>query len=215
MKHTPPDREHPWNVRRLSHRHLHDHRNLLDLHLLTQAWAATHSQTLINPFDREPTLEDDTSPEDVLHRLDRAIRSVQLRELGERLSDKKLSLDESSYQAGQEAASHRWMQSDPNEGSIAPADKRALILALYHSPLGGFEGPGSFLVRRSLVTEVAVELLACPHRLAERPGQGASAETLDELCNQQFHWLRGYFGFLNPALTPVLSRPRGRCVVSW
>lgn len=182
---------------------------------MTQAWAATHDQTLPNPFDREPTLEDDTWPEDVLLRLDRTIRSVQLRELTERLSEKNAKLDDASYLAGQESASQRWMQSDPNEGSIAPADKRALILALYHTPLAGFDGPSAFLIRRSLVTEVSVELLRCPHRLTEKPGQGASSDTLNELCSQQFQWLRGYFGFLNPALSLVLSRPRGRCVVSW
>jgi hypothetical protein len=167
-----------------------------------------------NPFERDPSLDDDTWPEDVLRRLERGVRAIQLKELAERLS-KKTELDSASYQAGQDSASRRWTAADPNEGSIAPADKRSLILALYHSPLGGLEGPSSFLIRRSLITEVSVELRACPHRLAERPGHGASAETLDELCRQQFHWLRGYFGFLNPALTPVLSRPRGRCVVSW
>ena len=85
-------------------------------------------------------------------------------------------------------------------------------MALYHSPLGGRLGAEAFLVRRALVTEVAAELLQCPHHAAPK---GTSAEAQDELCKQQFHWLRGYFNFLNPAITPVFSRPRGRCVVSW
>jgi hypothetical protein len=203
-------REHPWNIRRISHRHLHDQRNLMDLQLLTQAWAP-EGAPVTSPFDHEPSLEDDTWPEDVLTRLETEIRRLQLRTLGERFRESG-PLAERSYQAGQEAASKRWMQSDPSEGSIAPADKRALLLALFHSPLGGRLGPHAFLLRRSLVTEVSVELLQCPHRLASPQ---SAPETIDELCRQQFNWLRGYFGFLNPALTPAYSRPHGRCVVSW
>lgn len=208
------DREHPWHIRRVTHRHLHDQRNLVDLHLLTQAWGC---EGIANPFDQEPSLEDDTWPEDVLLRLEHQIRALQLQAIGARRTE---SLDELSYQAGQESASRRWTQSDPTEGSIAPADKRALLLALYHSPLSGRLGPAAFLIRRTLITEVSVELLNCPHRQAEASraaGAGLStpAEAVDALCLQQFHWLRGHFNYLNPAITLSASRPGGRCVVSW
>jgi hypothetical protein len=212
------EREHPWHIRRVSHRHLHDQRNLLDLHFLTHSWGTPNAE-VENPFDREPSLEDDTSPEDVIRRLEHEVRDTQIQTLSRKLGD-AAKLDELSYQAGNECASRRWTEADPREGSIAPADKRALLLALCHGPLSGRLGAQAFLVRRALVTEVTIELLQCPHRLAEskdlRGLKGApSAEALDELCRQQFQWLRGYFNFLNPAITPALSRPRGRCVVSW
>ena len=215
-------REHPWNIRRVSHRHLHDQRNLMDWHLLAQAWAP---DAITNPFERETSLEDDTWPEDVLSRLETEIRSSQHHVLRDRLTESE-QLAERSFQAGAEAAQKRWMQSDAGEGSVAPADKRALLLALYHSPLGGRLGPAAFLIRRSLVTEVSVELLRCPHRLAEKqtgtPGERASPSPstappalTDELCRQQFHWLRGYINFLNPAITLAHSHQRGHCWVSW
>jgi hypothetical protein len=227
-----PGREHPWNIRRVSHRHLHDQRNLLDLQALTLAWttppAAPETEpdatdplaprspaTPADPLALEAALEDDTWPDDVLQRQEAEVHRAQLHALSARLADGD-RLAELSYHAGQEAASRRWMQADPAEGSIAPADKRALLLALYHSPLGGRLGREAFLVRRALITEVSVELLQCPHRLAAaKPRGGENPALVDELCRQQFSWLKGYFNFLNPALVPVLSRPRGRCVVSW
>lgn len=180
----------------------------MDLQLLTQAWAHAGAVTHL---EREPSLEDDTWPEDVLLRLEFEIRSSQRRALDLLLSESE-RLTDRSFQAGQESAQRRWMQSDPSEGSVAPADKRALLLALYHSPLGGRLGPDAFLVRRSLITEVSVELLDCPHH--QESGR-AAPELRDALCLQQFHWLRGYFNFLNPAIVLSSSRPHGRCVVSW
>ena len=73
-------REQPWNIRRATHRHLHDYENLRDLHGLTQAWLTSATQAgAKNPFDQEPTLEDDTSPEDVLARLERQVQATQLK----------------------------------------------------------------------------------------------------------------------------------------
>jgi hypothetical protein len=210
-------REHPWNIRRVSHRHLHDQRNLADLHRLTQAWVP---EGVESPKELESSLEDDTWPEDVLLRLEAEIRALQLGVLSKQLSESE-RLAEKSFFAGQEAAQRRWMQADPTEGSVAPADKRALLLALYQSPLGGRLGPDAFLVRRALITEVTVEWLACPHcqtRTASKNSafeQQKLAEAQEELCGQQFHWLRGYFNFLNPAITPACLRLHGRCVVSW
>ena len=123
-------------------------------------------------------------------------------------------LDAASFAAGQESAAERWSESsDPSQGSVAPSDRRALLFALYHSPLAGLEGQAAFLVRRSLISEVSVELLACPHCVSSG---GSAVSVVDELCRQQFEWLRGYFGFLNPSLVPALARQgAGRCVVSW
>jgi len=72
-------REHPWNIRRVTHRHLHDHRNLLDLHFLTHAWAGQDSTSLPNPFEKDPCLEDDTSPEDVLTRLEQVSSTLSIK----------------------------------------------------------------------------------------------------------------------------------------
>ena len=208
-------REHPWHIRRVSHRHLHDYRNLKDLHLLTQAWDP--AQEVPNPFAQEPTLEDDTWPEDVLARLEKRVREEQLRAVARLLKSgpEAATLAERSYQAGQDSAASRWTRTDPSEGSIAPADKRALWLALAHGPLSGRLGADAFLVRRSLITEVTVELRQCPHCLLESGEITAPAAVVEETCQQQFHWLRGYFGFLNPAILPAHVRKAGRCGVSW
>jgi hypothetical protein len=227
-------REHPWNVRRVTHRHLHDHRNLLDLHFLTHAWTSAaqtgDTASLSNPFDKEPTLEDDTSPEDVLLRLEQAVLATQFEALSNRLKAKPTrreaaalepsatlsALDELSLQAGRECAERRWPK-DAEEltplAPMTPGDRRKLLAALYHSPLAGRWGPDAFLVRRALISEVSVELLNCPHC---KSSEGrADAATVAALCQQQFHWLRGYLGHLNPAITPQIERQGGRCVVRW
>lgn len=214
-------REHPWHIRRVTHRHLHEQRNLLDLHFLTHAWAqageaGTETQSSIeNPFEREPTLEDDTTPEDVLSRLERAVRDVQsqtIRNMRKGGAAAAEGLAQASYNAGKECAQRRWPreESSPAAAARGPSpDKRPWLGALYHSPLAGRAGESAFLVRRALVSEVCVELRQCPHR---RPESGDAA---DELCLQQFHWLRGYLSHLDPRLAPTLSRAGERCAVQW
>ena len=223
-------REHPWNIRRVTHRHLHDHRNLLDLHYLTHAWASGDSASLSNPFEKDPSLEDDTSPEDVLQRLEQAVAQTQLQILSERLLSKpsmNLNLNELSWRAGKECAIKRWPK-DQASDTIAPSkpcEKRTLLMALQHSPLAGRLGADAFLIKRLLISEVSIELLNCPHRQSALYGTAATASSaspasptsIDELCRQQFQWLRGFFEHLDPTVKPTLSRAGtpASCVVSW
>ncbi|MGK5083299.1 hypothetical protein WDW37_08325 [Bdellovibrionota bacterium FG-1] len=210
-------REHPWNQRRVTHRHLHDEQNLRDLHALTESWinaipqgAASNSP---HPFDQNPSLEDDTTPEDVLVRLELAVHSAQAEILRVRLPDREL-LKDLSWNAGKFCASHRWADTlTRRNSSLAPADKRALLLALCHSPLSYRLGADAFLVRRALTSEVCIELLQCPHRWSETVQMDQA--TRDELCQQQFHWLCGYFTPLAPSVTPQISRSGSRCILQW
>jgi hypothetical protein len=199
-------REQPWNQRRISHRHEHEHRNLLDLFRLAEAWSGT-AKKLDASF---APLDDDTSPEDALGRLEHAVEdALRAAAAGKSSGD----LTERSIAAGRDAARIRWPEAERLATAIAPADKRPLIVALYHSPLAGRLGPAAFLVRRSLDTEVSLELRNCPH--AHPRGSNETPGLRDLLCEQHFEWLRGYFQHLNPTVTPVLERRGPHCVVSW
>ena len=199
-------REQPWNIRRATHRHLHDYENLRDLHGLTQAWLTSATQAgAKNPFDQEPTLEDDTSPEDVLARLERQVQATQLKVIQTLAqAQEALTLDLVSFGAGKICAEKRW--------TVLPSDKRALLVALYHSPLSQGLSAGAFLVRRMLTSEVSIELLCCPHRAKNSTAEQAA---VDLLCKQQFHWLKGYFSHLAPDIDSQITTAHGRCVVSW
>jgi hypothetical protein len=211
-------REHPWNIRRVTHRHLHDHRNLLDLHYLTHAWAGQDHSSLPNPFEKNASLEDDTSPEDVLIRLEQGVLHTQLAALSERLSSKS-SLDELSWQAGRDCSTKRWPKD--TESSLVekpgPPDKRALLVALHHSPLSGRLAADAFLVRRALASEVSIELLNCPHAKSAAYGSEPGSQAIHELCRQQFNWLRGYLNHLHSAVTPILTVGKSphRCAIRW
>ena len=214
-------REHPWNQRRVTHRHLHDQQNLRDLHSLTESWihampkgAASNAP---HPFDQEPSLEDDTTPEDVLVRLELAVHSAQAETLCIRLPDREL-LKDLSWNAGKECASRRWADTLTRRAStLGPTDKRSLLLALCHSPLSYRLGADAFLIRRALTSDVCIELLQCPHTWPEKIHETIKMDqaTRDELCQQQFYWLCGYFTPLAPSVTPQISRPGSRCILQW
>ncbi len=218
-------REHPWSMRRVTQQHLHDQRNLLDLMALTQAWQsaprgpvavvkadesteATARRT--DPSEKAFELEDDTTPSDVLARMEAEVWISQIRALSGKTSGK---LDEASFEAGAKCAGSRWpTPRDRTRG--AASDKRALFLALCHSPLAAGLGSRAFLIRRSLPQEISIELLQCPHRRLKE-GEDAPADVIAELCRQHFNWMRGYLHSLNPGAHPVLTRPASRCQVSW
>lgn len=221
----------PWHIRRATASHYQKHKNLVALHGMTLAWltegkSSRAAHTLSRGMSAETTenlwmldkiaaldsLLDDTSPDDLLARLDRTVNAVQawtLRGLYEKstASDRdavRNQLEQASWRAGRDCAAERWKAL----ADSSRKDIRALLLCLEDSPLGG-----SLLVRATR-SEVSTELLHCPHRTVFSEVR----EMADALCPLQFHWIKGYVHSLNGGVildhTPAGSEHE-RCRMRW
>lgn len=207
-------REQPWSIRRAWTQHHLWYRNLRDLHGLTLAWlrrigmerpsgflrrglGEEISETLwslerMEGGDPLESLLDDTAPEDLLSRMERAVHVVQggtLASLLERAAPKdegslRDALAESSREAGRECAQGRW-GGLPSE---ARADLRGLLAAYRDSPLAGRPIDDPLLVRRATARELELELRSCPHQSAHAEVRSVAGE----LCALHAHWTRGF-----------------------
>lgn len=254
-----PTREHPWNDRLVSAKHHQWLARLGSLHRLTRSWA--EELRALKAIDRaehlltrgldaevsqglwmlerltsqgsqkiEPLL-DDTTPDDVLGRLERTAWSVQVWMIlslrtpnGER-GPLDAVLEQVAWRQGRQTAEESWAGArgkTVNASSAEPVALRPLLLALSASMLSGGTGPEGatsecFLVRRALKQEVFLELRTCPH---QQPYCAAVApkETIDRLCEFHSHWMRGFAYVLNSraGLEHNLARNAGeRCFQRW
>jgi hypothetical protein len=148
-------------------------------------------------------LLDDTSPDDLLGRLERAIWTVQawtLSALLERAAKTDHSalrnqLEHLSWKAGRDCARRRWSTlPEPARG-----DARGVLAALADAPPFGRPDVPALLPERAVADEVRFELRVCPHLLSF--GElGSAGAPLDELCALQAQWIRGFVYELQPAL---------------
>jgi hypothetical protein len=228
-----------WNDREASYPHHFRFEQLLELHHLTEAWidalrqagADRPSHALDRGLSREITdqlwmlgsldprglesLLDDTSPEDVLGRLERTVWSVQsytLAKLLERTHDEETRvlrsvLEQTSWKSGRNCAEKRW-------GILRPATRRSmrrLVLTLNDTPFGGSPDCSGFLMTRVTDHEARFDLLRCAHQSSHNEVRLVA----DELCAFHSHWLKGFAYGLNPAVQVETARENGRCRNRW
>ena len=227
------EREHPWNIRRLTSHHYRWFRDLADLHAMALGWIAAigdaglevGSETLarsLSPAAREslwmlPSLPrgaldailDDSLPEDCLGRLERTVWAIQAR-VAEAARQQGISLEQPSRNAGHEIARRRW----PELPEDVRADPRGVFSALGDSPFAFGHGSEAFLVRRLTASEASIELRRCPHQLdsAQNPEAHAAA---DLLCSAHAQALRGFVQGISPALGVQHEARRPRCIQRW
>ena len=241
-------REQPWHFRRASHWHFQWYRDLMELQKITLGWLRElnvdrpshflgHS---VSPAVRESirgleqaadlalqadsegsfeSLLDDTSPEDLLGRIELAIHSLQgwmLRSILDRTPVEGLApllgqLEQSSWKSGRECGALRWKNPD----AIELSDLRAVVLAFRDNPLCIGVHKDGILVVRSTRQEVRLELRICPHQSQN----AATLSVADELCGLQAHWIRGYLYSLNPKVyvdyLPRTPDTGQRCTHRW
>lgn len=228
-----------WHLREAEHAHHRRFEQLLALHQITEAWvdalreagADRPAHSLDRGLSREITdqlwmlgslaprgldsLLDDTSPDDVLGRLERIAWSVQaytLAKLLERAGDSESQalhsvLEQTSWKLGRAFAEQKW-------GTLRQATRssmRRLVLTLNDTPLGGYADGDGFLMTRVTDQEARFDLLQCAH-------QSSFSEVrlvADALCGFHAHWLSGFAYGLNPAILVDSSRSNGRCHRHW
>jgi hypothetical protein len=217
-------REQPWHERRASAKHHQWFRDLVELHELTASWVKAARLEPAPPpvLPAEARLEellDDTYPDDVLGRLDRAIWAAQARTLAEILGRAPQGtpeggvlvslLEQACFNQGRRSAERRW----PALQAEVRDDLRGLRLALVDSPFNGNPGREAFLVKRATASDVQLELRACPHQ----SGVPEAAAVADALCGLHLHWMRGFiYGLSTRATLERVGASRGgRCVVRW
>ncbi len=227
-------REQPWHLRRLSTEHYLWYRNLLDLHALTREWLnelklngnpprlieRTHpaypdlaSEADLNLQTLEKLL-DDTDPNDLLGRLEKAIWTVQSWVLWKTKAQKrpqselKTILEQASWRAGRDCAHRRWKILHPESDSIHPGDLRSILASFHDSPLSGFPKMEGFLIRRATATEVELQIRNCPDQQEQ---EGLKKEIAPFLCELQGYWVRGFVYYFNPRV----SVDRKNCRENW
>jgi hypothetical protein len=212
----------PWNQRRALLTHHRWFKNLTDFHAVTRSWfedtqiekapyslerleqmSSVHSaedfkllETL--PDARLESLLDDTSPEDLLKRLEYSVWTAQAWSLtslmgrapqsGKHEAEQKLTsvLEQATWKQGRAVAEKKWALAEKQ-------DLRALFLTLVDSPVALSLGEDAFLLRRGLTTELEFEFRACPH-FSKYP---EVIPVADALCFFHSAWIRGYVYGLN------------------
>jgi len=239
---APRYREHPWHERTAGAKHHQWFSRLISLHELTQGWLrelqVERPQHLITrglqpqisqnlwmldflsrPGGGTPGMDsllDDTSPEDILGRLEHTVWSVQawtLMSCIERApADTRQALEsileQSSWKLGRKHGELAWPSMPPH----ARQDLRALLLALSPFQVSG-SGGDDFLLKRSVQSEVQIELKACPHRSRYLE----TAPIADVLCRLHAQWMRGFVYALNSRVTVehVVRKAPSRCLQRW
>jgi hypothetical protein len=165
-------------------------------------------------------LLDDTSPDDLLGRLERAVWAVQAWTLSSLIQSTpepdrpalRNQLEQLSWKAGRDCARRRWSTMPANVRS----DARGVLAALADAPPFGRPETTALLIERAIAAEARFELQVCPHRRTY--GELALAGPLvDDLCRLHAHWIRGFVYELHPALRAEHRIGEGgrRCAQSW
>lgn len=208
----------PWHERRFTHEQERKFKQLTHLHEITLEWVQTlQLDVTLEPLNLNRLL-DDTSPEDVLKRLELEVWNIQVSTLDVLLkgtpSSEKSSLENILEQATWRLG-RRTSELHPKEFSeMHRSDLRFLIWTTLESPFFP-EGPNGFLIKRSLKNEVSIELRSCPHQKKN----SAIREVADPLCKIHSQWLRGFIYGYNPriAMQWTLGNPdeEKRCEHRW
>jgi hypothetical protein len=172
------------------------------------------------PDEAIDTFLDDTLPEDMLGRLERAVWAVQSWTLN-RLLDRasaaekpslRAMLEQIAWKSGRKAAAARWKDLP----AASREDLRGLLLAMTDSPFTGQLGLDAFLVRRALPREIELELRVCPHQIPHPETRGQPIA--EELCGLHAHAMRGFLYELNNGVSlehQCAGKDSGRCTQRW
>jgi hypothetical protein len=233
----------PWNQRKALLTHHRWFRNLTDFQSITRSWleesqgkraphqvervAAAHFpenfkflETL--PDARLESLLDDTTPEDLLNRLEYSVWAAQAWTFASLMNhmaaDEKEKLqsvlEQATWKQGRLVAEKRWSLAEKQ-------DLRALFLTLVDSPVALSLGEDAFLLRRGLSDDLEFEFRFCPH-FSRFPEVKPVA---DELCFLHSAWIKGYIYGLNtqvkieyrpaPLAETQASQTHSRCGQHW
>lgn len=232
-------RSFPWQERTALLKQHQRYENLLEFHTITQSWLSPLAisktrrknqdfHTLLNrplvnstgiDFPSLDSLLDDTSPEELLDRLEQSVWEVHLEQVQVRLSSTTensglQTLLKSFFDSGAQFAARRW--NVLKEGNPSRQDLRALLFLATNSPLSSRGGEQNFLIRKNLSHEIEFELLACPHlsHFCKK------SDSLDSLCALHSEWMRGFLQTMNPRAEfhyTALNRSQsaGKCRQRW
>lgn len=224
-------RESPWHLRLPSTEHFQWFKNLIDLHKLTLEWLKEAPPEKKKPGHRwSPTLSrevsanlwildsicetpleqllDDTSPQDMLGRLEYTIWAVQASSLSNTLQERTdTALEQASWKLGKKCSEHRWNELTQSGSQ----DLRDVLLSLNDSPFVGYPRRDGFLVRRALANEIHVELRSCPHQIHYPEVKPAA----DRLCRLHTQWMSGFSNAINPRSQVELIIQAPRCIQRW
>lgn len=218
----------PWHTRVHTHDQERRYRKLIALHDITLEWIEVLKLTppgdLIREDLDEPlsphfeALLDDTSPEDVLIRLEEKIWKLQAHTLQailkmnsyDPLESLVPQLEQASWRLGRRA-------SEANSQALPEHlrhDLRSLVLTALESPFFP-QGTEGFLIKRAVRDEIQLELHCCPH---QKPW-AEILQVADPLCTIHSQWLRGYAYGLNPRValetTTKKNTAQKRCCHRW
>ena len=184
---------------------------------LVESLARLGSGAILDPEGLEKALDeslDDTSPQDLLLRLESTVLQTQTGMLAQLLGKAKRGeseplmnqLQQSSWKAGRDFTAARWARW-PELGRCSLSTLLAIFKDTPFSAVpSGYAD--SFLIKRCVASELELELRHCPHDWTP---------AAPELCELHAHWLQGFTYVLNPSTTLVhLPRTKTqRCRLRW
>ncbi|OFZ21248.1 MAG: hypothetical protein A2X94_07250 [Bdellovibrionales bacterium GWB1_55_8] len=230
-------REHPWHLPSITAKHYQQFRDLADLHDLTLSWLrelrmeresyfmprgenrqiAEHLWMLAPLSDtRIDLLLDDSSPDELLSKLEYTVWTVQAWTLSNLLArtpegparaSVESILDLTSWRQGRSVAEKRW------KGLRIPPGRefRGILLALADTPFGSTVNGEHVLIKRSVPDELEIEWLSCPHQKSFPDVLPVS----DRLCHLHSHWVRGFIYALDSKVATSDRVPGTRCSQKW
>lgn len=235
-------RDHPWHLKLPATEHFQWFKNLVDLHEITSSWLkevhtaqpsyaltrgispeVTQSLWMLNTLSKTKleNLLEESSPEDLLLRLEKTIWIVQgwtidkLYSYSETAQDHLILdrlLEQTCWNLGRNCAQTRWhhllmLQSQ----SQSHFTFRDIFLALYDSPMAGYPRKEGFLVKRATEKEILIELRSCPHQ-QEIPEIQSSA---DKMCQFHLAWMRGFAYAFDTQVHLEMNQTKPRCTQRW
>ncbi|OFZ56799.1 MAG: hypothetical protein A2428_12415 [Bdellovibrionales bacterium RIFOXYC1_FULL_54_43] len=229
-------KEHAWHLPSSTTKHYQWFRNLADFHDLTLAWIKElqiqrlpHLMTRGQDHDvtqnlwmldslsetKIDMLLDDTSPDDVLGRLEHTVWTVQawtLINLFERTPQAERDalntvLDLTAWKMGRNLGEKRWSGMPVKSRQ----DLRLLFLAMGDSPFGRNPHGEPFLIKRATDSELVFEFHRCPHQVSFPEVQPVA----DQLCKLHSQWIRGFVYSLNNGISIEDSTGSPRCSHRW
>jgi hypothetical protein len=158
-------------------------------------------------------LLDDTSPDDLLARMERLVFVVQSATVSGILEKTEMRnvLEQAAWRSGRQYAQAAWQ----GTADLAGADLRQVVTAYSRSPIFPRIPKMPLLIQRALHNDVRLELRSCPHH---SPYAEVMASA-DLLCPMHQQWTRGFAYELNARIEIESGVTRGpeptRCTQRW